>query len=149
MDEDIKEKIKKHDNRGTKAVGYIASIAVNIALVYIFNNLPSWHWLKESFVVPLWIFNLSFVATILVNILYLTYDKKWFISLCQIPLNIISIIAIYTLYIIFPFSVNDQIAKNIHLAIIVVMVCIGIALITELIKFLYNFIRFLSGHNEK
>ena len=160
MKEEIKAEIKKERkekkekkqlSRGARNIGYIVSIAVNIILIYIFNNLLNWHinFINESFISPLWVLNISFAAIILANIFYLIYDGMWFRSLCQVILNIISAAAIYTLYIVFPFNLDEPAAGNIRFVLIVFLVGIGIAIIVELIKFIYYFVRFITGSDER
>lgn len=144
-------KNKPKESYGARSFGYIISIAVNIVLIYVFNNLLNWQidFLKESFVAPLWIFNLSFAATILANIFFLIYDGKWFRSLCQVVLNVISAATIYTLYLVFPFSVSDEAAKNIRFVLIVLLVCTGIAIVVESVKFVYYLVKLTEGTDEK
>lgn len=142
---DQKRKVKDK----SKPSVFIGAIIANAILIYVFNNLLNWYipWLMQTFVTALWIFNISFGATILFNMLYLAYDAKWFRTLGQLCLNIISLAAISTLYQVFPFAVNTNHENNIRLFLIIILFCIFIAIVVELTKLVSYFFRLIFGWN--
>jgi hypothetical protein len=91
--------------------GYMVAIAVNIAMLVIANNILAWGWvpfLTADFEQVLWLINLSLLATIAVNVVYLAYDAPWFKSVCQIGLGGITIAVAVRTYQVFPFDFSDS-----------------------------------------
>ncbi len=87
--------------------GYMVAIAVNIAMLVIANNILAWGWvpfLTADFEQVLWLINLSLLATIAVNVVYLAYDAEWFKSVCQIGLGGITVAVAVRTYQVFPFD---------------------------------------------
>lgn len=121
--------------------GYVASIVVNVVLLFVFSNLLSWGvpFLTEEFTAPLLFFNLSFVAAIVGNILTLFYDANWFRHLVRIIVNVIGAAAIYVLLIVFPFAFPAgpwDLVGRIVLAMI--LVGIGIGTIVEAVRLFFG-----------
>jgi hypothetical protein len=87
--------------------GYLIAIAVNVVMLYVVNNLLAWNilpFLTDDFGRVLWLIDISLVATIVVNFIYLAYDRSWFRSLGQIGLNLISLAVAVRMYQVFPFD---------------------------------------------
>ncbi len=96
--------------RPTVRFGYIVAIAVNIAMLVIVNNILAWGWLPfltADFEQLLWLINLSLLATIAANVVYLAYDAQWFKSVCQIGLGGITVAVAVRTYQIFPFDFSE------------------------------------------
>lgn len=120
-----------------RRAGYVVAVFVNAVLLWVVNNLEEWDvvpWLKDDFsrVVP--IINVSLVASLVVNLIYLGYDTAWFKSLTQIVLLAISMAVMVRMYSVFPFDFSaydfdwEIVAR---VVMIIAMVGIGIALIVE------------------
>ena len=93
--------------QGSKRLGYLVAIAVNVAMLYVVNNLLAWGWppfLTEDFDQLLPIVNLSLVVSILVNATYLTFDPDWFKSFSQIGIAVISLAVFIRTLQVFPFD---------------------------------------------
>jgi hypothetical protein len=124
---------------GGKKFGYVLSMLINAALLYVFNHLSNWNipYLLPTFQGCLWAIRLSLSATIFVNFIYIFFDETWFHHLMQAILNCFSWLSIYFLYSIFPFAFPaalwDQIVK---IAFIFLLVVIPIGTLVELIQFL-------------
>ncbi len=128
-------------SRATRRFGYGVAIAVNVLMLWIVNNLIDWgwpSWLTTDFEKVLPIINVSIVATIAVNLVYLVYDADWLKSMLQIGLLAISLLVTIRLYQAFPFDFSaygfnwEVVTRGI---LIFVCAAIGIALIAELVKF--------------
>jgi hypothetical protein len=65
------------------------------------NILP---FLTDDFGRVLWLIDVSLLATIMVNFVYVAYDQRWFRSLGQIGLNLISLVVAVRMYQVFPFD---------------------------------------------
>ncbi|MGZ8755948.1 MAG: hypothetical protein ACXW15_12260 [Acidimicrobiia bacterium] len=91
--------------------GYVVAIAVNIFMLYVVNNLLAWDilpFLTDDFGRVLWLIDISLLATIMVNFMYLSYDRSWFRSLGQIGLNLISLVVAVRMYQVFPFDFSGS-----------------------------------------
>ncbi len=138
--EKAREKEAKIKRRARRA-GYIVAIIVNVVLLIVLNNLLAWGvpFLTYSFNACLWAINLSLVVSIVGNAVLLAYDARWFRHVIQIVLDIFALVAIYVVYVIFPFAFPQAfwvfIAK---LALILAMVGVIVALIVEFVKLVLN-----------
>ena len=93
--------------QSARRVGYVTSIAINLAMLIVVQNILTWGWLpfltaEFAEVVP-WI-SLSLFATIVVNIVYQLDDSQIVKSAGQIGVNLISIWVTYTILTVFPFD---------------------------------------------
>jgi hypothetical protein len=120
--------------------GYMVAIAVNIAMLVIANNILAWGWvpfLTADFEQVLWLINLSLLATIAVNVVYLAYDAPWFKSVCQIGLGGITIAVAVRTYQVFPFDFSaSQFNWEPVARFVIVLTVIGtvITMITALVR---------------
>ena len=126
---------------GARRFGYVVAIIVNVALLYVFNNLLKWNlpflFLTERFEDCLWAINLSLVATIVGNALFLGYDAQWFKSIVQIVLNVFGFRSVYTIYKIFPFDFEMVlVGQAVRIALLVAMFGIVIGTVVEFFRFL-------------
>jgi hypothetical protein len=90
-----------------RRAGFVAAIAVNLAMLWVLNNLVAWGvvpFLTAEFGQVRWLIALSLAATILLNASWLAYDAIWYRSLGQICLNILSAVVAVTMYRVFPFD---------------------------------------------
>ena len=127
---------KRVNETYNKTIDNVMTIVGNIFLIYIANNLLRWNipHLESSFIAVLWIFNISFAATIVLNLLFIAVRNMWFRAFGELLLNIISFIAIYSFYRIYPLDFsgsNEQIARVI---IFLAMIGVFIAIIVELVS---------------
>ena len=79
---------------GAKRFGYLLALLINGAMLFVANNLLAWgwfSWLTADFEELLPIINVSLVASMLVNAVYMVYDAQWFKSLTQIGVTGIAI----------------------------------------------------------
>lgn len=91
--------------------GYVVAIAVNVVMLYVVNNLLAWDllpFLTSDFGRVLWLIDVSLLATIMVNLIYVAYDQSWFRSLAQIGLNLISLVVAVRMYQVFPFDFSGS-----------------------------------------
>ena len=91
--------------------GYVIAIAVNVVMLYVVNNLLAWNilpFLTDDFGRVLWLIDVSLLATIMVNFVYVAYDQRWFRSLGQIGLNLISLVVAVRMYQVFPFDFSGS-----------------------------------------
>jgi hypothetical protein len=94
-----------------RRTGYVVAIAINVAMLYVVNNLLAWDilpFLTDDFGRVLWLIDISLLATIMVNLAYVAYDQRWFRSLGQMGLNLISLVVAVRMYQVFPFDFSGS-----------------------------------------
>lgn len=127
------EGYKKRD----RTTEYVVAIIFNIIFLYIVNNLLNWHiyFITPAFNEVIWIINLSVIATIIGNALLLLYGRESFRHIIKIIMNIISFVAIYFVYEIFPFNFyNSFFNWGLSIFLILIMIGLIIASVAEVIK---------------
>jgi len=113
---------------------YIIAIIVNLIGLYIVNNLLNWHiyFVTNAFNEVLWIINFSIVASIIGNALLLLYSPVRFRHLVKIIINVISFIAVYIVWKVFPFNFYNSFYNwGFNIFLILIMIAIIIATIVE------------------
>lgn len=114
---------------------YVTAIIFNLIFLYIVNNLLNWHvyFVLNTFNEVLWIINLSVIATIVGNFLLLLYSPERFKHVMKIILNIFAFIAVYFVYVVFPFNFYNSF-YNWAFSILLILGMIGIiiAIIVEI-----------------
>jgi hypothetical protein len=114
---------------------YIAAIIFNLIFLYVVNNLLNWHiyFITNAFNEVLWIINLSIIASIIGNALLLLYSPERLRHGVKIIINIISFIAVYIVYKVFPFNFYNSFYNwGFNILLILAMIGIAIATIVEI-----------------
>ena len=121
------ERNREKEQRGE----YIGAIVVNLIFWYIVNNLLNWHiyFVTNAFNSVLWIINLSILVSIIGNGLLLVYCPVRFRHLVKIIINIISFIAMYIVWKVFPFNFYNSF-YNWGFDILLILGLIGIVIAT-------------------
>jgi hypothetical protein len=138
---------KKRASRSTRRFGYLVAVSVNLVLLYVVNNLLAWDvlpWLTDDFEQILPILNLSLLATMVINVVYVWFDPGWFKSLTQIGLSVISLVVVVRLFRVFPFDFSPYEsgwATLTRFVLIFVMIGLTIGIIAESAKFITGAVR--------
>jgi hypothetical protein len=123
-----------------RKTGYGAAVVINLVLLLVVNNFLGWRWLRfltADFEGVLWLINVSLVATVLINLVWMGYDPEWFRSLSQIGLNLVSAVVTIRMYQVFPFDFSTyefNWAPIVRFLIILTLVGLALGTITELVK---------------
>jgi hypothetical protein len=120
-----------------KLIDHVVSIIVSIILLMVFNTLQAWNipFLTAGYIKCLWAIDLSIGSTVVVNFVFLFYEKEWFKHFMQIFLDIFALIAAVVLYYVFPFSFSSKVwEKAVTIALIIIIVLTGISIIYEISK---------------
>jgi hypothetical protein len=126
--------------RGARRLGYAIAIGVQTSLLIVVNNLVEWDllpFITEEFNELVPYINVSLVAGMAVNAMCIVFDPRWFRSLTQVVLNVISLVVIVQTYRIFPFDFSGSDFNWTALTravLIVLMVLITIGTIGEVAK---------------
>ncbi len=93
-----------------RRIGYGVAVVFNLIFLVIVNNILEWgwvSWLTEDFETLLPIINLSLWASVVVNLVYILYDTKWFKTLCETGLVTISLLVAIRTWQVFPFDFSE------------------------------------------
>jgi len=108
-----------------RRLGYGIGVLVNVALLYAVNIWPGWEavpFLTADTASVLALVNLSIVANLAANAVYLVYDVAWLKALGTILTTTVGMITLVRIWQVFPFdfgssSINWQLATRILLII--------------------------------
>lgn len=123
-----------------RQAGYTMVILVDLALLYVANNLLAWDllpFLTDDFARVLWLIDISLLATIAVNLAHIWYDPAWFKSLGQIGLGWISMLVAIRMFQVFPFDFSSYVfdwERVARFVIVLSMVGIGVGILVEVVK---------------
>lgn len=120
--------------------GYGIAIAINVALLILVNNIVEWGlsgFITDGWsdVVP-WI-NVSLSATLLANVIYMFNDAPVVKSSGQLVTNVITFLASYQIFRVFPFDFSGYTFNwgiVIRILLIVAMAGSAIGAVTEAYK---------------
>ncbi len=121
---------------------YVGAIVANGVLLFVLNNLLGWNvpFLTESYKNCLWAIDISLGAIIIVNFVFIFFDKDWFKHLLQVFTSIASFISLCVIHAIFPFEfANPAWYLALKIFLIVAMAVTGAGI-------LYNIIRTIIPH---
>ena len=91
----------------SRRAGYVATAVVDLVLLYLVNEWPGWQslpFLTDGMTDVLGLVNLSLVAPLVVNLVWLLYDPAWFTAACQVGLSVVSLAVSIALLRVFPFD---------------------------------------------
>lgn len=102
----MNERLERRENRMS---GYIASLILGGALLWVMNALPSWRvpFLLDSYSRTLPAINLSLWVQIAMNIVLIFYHPRFFHHLGQVVIAGFSIFAIATIAAVFPLDFSS------------------------------------------
>jgi hypothetical protein len=126
--------------RTGRRAGYVIAIVINIFLLFVVNNLTSWDvasFLTDDFseVVPF--INLSLLASVGANALYLFVDTPVVKSASQVVVNAVGVVASVALFRVFPFDFADYSfdwAVLIRILLVIAIVGQGIAIVANIAR---------------
>lgn len=115
---------------------------INGVLLYLVNVAPGWEWLTfltDDFAEVLGVLNASLVVAIVVNLLWVLADPRWFRSLGQIVQSGIVLAVILTMLDVFPFDFSGwafDASWLTRFVLVVTAIATGIGLLVEVVRLL-------------
>jgi membrane-associated HD superfamily phosphohydrolase len=111
--------------------GYIASIVVDMILLYVVQHLLDWNvpWITAAWSDVLWAVNLSLTVSIVANALLLGYDRLWFYRVVEAISTALALLAAYWIYLVFPFDFGAQWTPLAYMVMSAVLLGLGIAVV--------------------
>lgn len=135
--------------RAARTFGYTIAVIVNVALLYLVNVRPGWQavpFLTEDARQVLALFNLSLVAGIVTNLLYVLYDAPRWKALGDLVANGISLAVLIKVWAVFPFAFDAPEWTIVTRTVVVVaMVGTAIAMLVQAVSMTGGTIRSVSG----
>ncbi len=128
--------------RQGRRLGYLVAAAVNGVLLWVFHHLLEWGWpkfLTEDFEQVLPVLSASLVATIVANLCFLAYDRRWFKALAEAVTAALSLAAGVRTWQVFPFDFSTTARDWSTLARVVIavgIVVMAIAVVANVVTFL-------------
>ncbi len=102
---------KPRPSLAARRFGYLVAALVNAAMLYLVNGRPGWDVLpfltSDTEQVLPWV-NASIVAGLIVNLIYLGHDPRWFRALGDMVTNLFSIAAMLRIWAVYPLDVPDS-----------------------------------------
>ncbi len=123
--------LEKNKTDVSKKSEYIAAIIFNLIFWYIVNNLLNWqvYFITTAFNEVLWIINFSIIVSIIGNALLLFYSPERLRHLVKIIINIVSFVATYMVWTVFPFNFYNSF-YDWCFSILLILAMIGIIIAT-------------------
>lgn len=116
-----------------RRVGYMISVLLNAAGLYIINIWPGWDavpFLTSDTRQVLGIVNAVLIATLAANLLYVVTDPRWLVALGGLVTTLLGLIGLTRIWKLFPFdfgpSSNWPLVFHIGLAVGIIGSCIAI-----------------------
>jgi len=138
LDRKITPSRKFLSSKEPRLVNYYIAMAIDIILLYFFNNIVFANIIflsMKDLTSCLWAINLALGAGIIGNFVFLLFRPSWFRHLVQAVLNALALLAVYTVFRIFPFVLNTDILRTVtKVVLVVIMAGIGLGFVIELIK---------------
>jgi hypothetical protein len=124
---------------------YIGAIIANGFILFALNNLYKWGvpFLTESYQDCLWAIDVSLGAVIIVNFVFIFYDRDRFKHMLQVFTSAASFMSLFVIHSIFPF-VFPGAAWYIALKVFLI-----VAIVVTAASVVYNIIRTIIPHRPK
>ena len=94
-------------SRSSRRFGYVVAVVVNLAILVAVNRWPGWDavpflTLDTESVVGL--VNASLVISVIVNVVFLAYDPRWFKALGDALTAAVGFVVTWAILVVFPFD---------------------------------------------
>ncbi len=130
--------IEQRIGRGAKRFGYLVAAAINGAMLWIAHRLLDWEWpgfLTPEFDDVLPIVTVSFVVSIVANLVY-AWNDRWPIKpIGELATSVIGFVVALRIWQVFPFEFGgDDWSGLIRLILVVAMVGTSIGSVVQLVN---------------
>ncbi|HET6530863.1 MAG TPA: hypothetical protein VFH03_09665 [Actinoplanes sp.] len=118
-------------------------MAVNLLMLYLINVRPGWDavpFFTDETVEVLPLINLSLVVSVSVNLLYLGYDRRWFVGLGGLATTGVGLVALIRMWQVFPFDFTADSTWA-----LIVRVVLAFAIAGSVITWIVQFVQMVAG----
>ncbi|WP_431246733.1 hypothetical protein [Leifsonia xyli] len=131
--------VRRGPSSASRRAGYAIAIAINVLLLWAVEVWPGWRSFgvltpDAAAVIP-WV-DAALIASIVVNLLNLIFDRRWLKAVGDLVTSGIGLIAAVVIWDVFPFdfsSVGDTWAVIVRIFLILAIVGSAIAIIVALV----------------
>jgi hypothetical protein len=111
-----------------RRVGYVIAIVVNAVLLYLVNGRPGWQavpFLTADMTRVLPLLNLSLIAGLAANVVFVVYDAPWCKSLGDLVTAGIGLAVAVRVWQVFPFAFAGSFDWSLPLRVLLVVAMVG------------------------
>jgi uncharacterized membrane protein YeaQ/YmgE (transglycosylase-associated protein family) len=125
----------------TRRVGYVFGILAGAVGLFLINVWPGWEavpFLTADTAEVLWLVNITLVAGIVANLVYLGYDPPWFAALGNVVTTTVGLVAAVRLLQVFPVDFSGMsvdLTVLVRVVLIVAVVGAAIGIVVNLVTF--------------
>lgn len=134
----LAESIERSVRRGAKSFGYLLAAAINGVMLWIAHQLLDWEWpgfLTPEFDDVLPLITVSFVASIVANLVYAWRDAWPIKALGELVTTVIGFVVALRMWQVFPFEfTGDDWSWLVRFVLIVAMIGTILGVITQLVN---------------
>jgi hypothetical protein len=125
-------------SRGSRRVGYVVTVLVNLAVLYALNTWPGWDAVpfltEETSEVIGWV-NFSIWVGIVANVLYLVADPVALKTLGDVATTAVGLVVMVRIWQVFPFDLSGTWELVFHVLLVVGIVGSGLGILVSLVRF--------------
>ena len=133
-----------------RRLGYVIAAAINVAMLYVVNVWPGWQalpFVADDTARVLGLVNLTLVANLIVNIVYLAYDPPWFKALGDLTTTAVGLVSISWVLRVFPFDFTGYAfdwALVVRIVLIVGVVGSAIAIVVQFVTLIRRLVELVT-----
>lgn len=122
-----------------RRLGYVIAAGINVAMLSVVNVWPGWQalpFLTDDTTRVLGLVNLTLVANLIVNIVYVAYDQPWFKALGDLATTAVALVSTSWVLRVFPFDFSEYAfdwALVVRLVLIVGVVGSALAIVVQFV----------------
>jgi hypothetical protein len=135
---DAADRVPRRPSPAARRVGFVIAAVMNGVIWYLVNVHPTWHAVSiltaDTRLVLPW-FNLSWFATMAVNVVYVAYDPPWLVAAGNVLTTTLGLVALISLMAVFPFDFPTQAwTTAAHVLLVIAIIGTAIGVLVYMIK---------------
>jgi hypothetical protein len=122
---------RRRPSRATRRAGYLVSVAINLALLWLLLVEPGWRWLPfltEDFTAVLGWVVVSLLVGVVINLVFVGFDPPWARRLGEAMSAAIATVALVRLLAVFPIDLGTWSGWETALRLLLGLACLGTAI---------------------
>lgn len=128
---------------GSRRLGYVVAVAVNVGLLYLLNRNPGWE--AVPFLTPamgrvIGVVNLSIAVGAAANLLYVVWDPEWLKALGDLTTTCVGLLAMLRLWQVWPFDFASGTPWD-----LLARVALGLGLLGSVVGILASTVRYVRA----
>jgi hypothetical protein len=133
-----------------RRLGYVIAAAINVAMLSAVNVWPGWQalpFLTDDTPRVLGLVNLTLVANVIVNIVYVAYDPPWFKALADLTTTAVGLVSTSWVLRVFPFDFTGYAfdwALVVRIVLIVGVVGSAIAIVVQFVTLIRRLVELVT-----